>query len=198
MGESLKENHFTEIETVQLNGGSIIWLTSQALSLFTCSAGEAMELRQLQRIALHIWVEMCGLRAAAGLDVTDNSVAEQCFGRDPNLLHSPWASSQLSLVRKQHNNCLKLFAFSSFHFLTLSGAFFPRIFLNWPLDFAPFWMFQALLCVFNLTWSCSFRGLHRNYPTQHLGHQNPESWLWQPGIIRVECVIIAITFLFWF
>lgn len=146
MGESLKENHFTEIEAVQLNGGSIIWLTSQALSLFTCSAGEATELRQLQRIALHIWVEMCGLRAAAGLDVTDNSVAEQCLGRDPNLLHGPWASSQLSLVRKQHNNCLKLFAFSSFHFLTLSGAFFPRIFKTDPLILHPFGC-SKLFCV---------------------------------------------------
>lgn len=92
-----------------------------ALSEFTWNAGKATEMRH--------WAAskaVCVFIAAVGLDMRNNSVAEQCHGRDPNLLQSPWALSQLSLVTKGLINCFNLLC--SFFLL------FPH----------PFWTFFCL------------------------------------------------------
>lgn len=109
--------------------GSINWLTNKSSS--ECLSLECRwshgDTGQVQGTALHTLVEMCGFRAALGLDVKNNSVCEQCHGRDPNLLHSPepsassaWSDSSTLIV----SIC---FVFSSFCFPTLSGPFSPRI-----------------------------------------------------------------------
>lgn len=169
-----------------------------ALSVFTWNAGEATEMKH--------WAAskaMCGFIAAVGLDMRNNSVAEQSHGRDPNLLQSPWALSQLSLVTKGLINCFNLLCSFFLLFPHPFWTFFLHRILKTDLLISHPVGWSKIFCVSFTSHEAAVSGgcteiLPSVQSTQHLGQQNPESWLWQPGIIILECVIIAIKHLFWF